>query len=307
MTSLEQIPGAVELRIGMPRVDWHVVWAWIEEHLPEARQLPAWEDCNKAWLELLRDALGGNYVVEESEHFMLLGDGAAPTNELVLSWCEHYRRRILQILADVETNDPSARRPFLLFHDRTSYLDYVMDLYPVEGEFADSGGMFIGHGLPHVALWGFDGATLERTIAHELTHAAMADLPLPLWLNEGVTRVVEDVLLDQSHFVMNGEIVREHRAYWTTETIQAFWSGESFHAPGDVQRLSYSLAEVLVRNLAGDHPGKLPALLNAAEASDAGEQGLREICKTTLAARVSQFLGPGEWGMRLAEPEDDVA
>jgi hypothetical protein len=303
MTSLEQIPGAVEVRIGMPRVDWHVVWAWIEKNVPEERQLPAWEEFSKSWLELLRDALGGNYVVKESEHFMLLGDCTAEANQLVLSWCEHYRRRILQILTGVSTYDPSAKRPILFFHDRPTYLDYVMDLYPVEGEFADSGGMFMGHGLPHVALWGFNSDTRERTIAHELTHAAMADLPLPSWLNEGVTRVVEDVLLDQSHFWINSEIAREHRTYWNPKTIQAFWSGESFHHPGDVQRLSYSLAEVLVRNLASDHPGKLPALLNAAEASDAGEQALREICKTTLAARVSQFLGPGEWGMQLAEPE----
>jgi hypothetical protein len=301
MLALEQIPGAVEVRIGMPRVDWQVVWAWIENHVPEERQISAWEEFGRGWLELLRDALGGNYVVEESEHFMLLGDGATPTNELVVSWCEHYRHRILQILAGVETNDPSAKRPILLFHDRAAYLDYIMDLYPVEGEFADSGGMFVGYGLPHVALWGFDSATLERTIAHELTHAAMADLPLPLWLNEGVTRVVEDVLLDQSHFWMNGEIAREHKVYWNSETIQAFWSGESFHAPGDVQRLSYSLAEVIVRNLASDHPGKLPALLNTADACDAGERALQDVCKTTLAKRVAQFLGPGEWGMKAEE------
>jgi hypothetical protein len=123
-------------------------------------------------------------------------------------------------------------------------------------------------------------------------------LPLPLWLNEGVTQVVEDLVLESSNFFINREQLERHRAYWNKDSIHTFWSGDSFDAADDGQHLSYSLAEVLIRNLMSDFPKSLLKFVTTAHYNDAGEEALRLTCGVGLAERVAQFLGPGNWQPR---------
>ncbi len=41
-----------------------------------------------------------------------------------------------------------------------------------------------------------------------------------MWLNEGVTQVMEDIVVDASEFLASPEWAREHRDYWNATTIQ---------------------------------------------------------------------------------------
>ena len=86
----------------------------------------------------------------------------------------------------------------LAFHDTDTYYDYIADMYPETGEFALTGGMFIDRGYGHLAMCMAYAGDHDRTIAHELSHALLRHLPLPLWLNEGVTQVIEDIVVDRS-------------------------------------------------------------------------------------------------------------
>jgi hypothetical protein len=116
-----------------------------------------------------------------------------------------------------------------------------------------------------------------------------------MWLNEGVTQILEDMIVDVSTFQMNSYIKEEHRTFWNEATIDEFWSGASFYRADDGQRLSYSLAEVLVRNMISDFGKKFNRFLVAAHRDDAGNAAAREVFGVSLGDRMAQFLGPGNW------------
>jgi len=57
--------------------------------------------------------------------------------------------------------------------------------------------------------------------------------------------------------MMNHELARRHRSYWNAESIHSFWFGDSFYFADVGQGLSYSLGQVLFRNLMADY--RLPS------------------------------------------------
>ena len=63
---------------------------------------------------------------------------------------------------------------------------------------------------------------------------------------------------------------------------------------GDAQKLSYSLAEILVHIIASDHAGFLDFLRHAHYA-DAGQTAALDYLGVSLAEPASIFLGPGSW------------
>jgi hypothetical protein len=296
MIDLQAIPGAVQVRLGVPRPDWQVVANWIDGQLPAEKHRAAWNHFTWQWLESLRDQLPGG-VIEGSNHTVLLSDAADDLNSRLLRWSDYYQREIRNFLGLAHAKDHSVQI-LLALSDREWFCDYILDFYPEEGEFAEAGGVFIGAGMPHIVLSTASDWMIEATIAHETSHALLSHLPLPMWLDEGVTAVVEQMANPHASVLMTPELGREHRAYWNHDRIQEFWSGASFVAPDGGQRLSYSLAHVLVRNLIADYPRRITALLNSAEVADAGESALRAACGTGLAERVTQFLGPGDWALR---------
>lgn len=103
---------------------------------------------------------------------------------------------------------------------------------------------------------------------------------------------------------------------WRRAGLGRFWSGEGFHSAGEMQKRSYELAEVLVRNLALDFRPRgfgrdrkpverLLQFLRHASYEDAGDAAAREWLGRDLAAIVGQFLGPGDWGLAGVGQFDD--
>ena len=133
----------------------------------------------------------------------------------------------------------------------------------------------------------------EPIAVHELTHACLAHLPIPLWLNEGMAVLMEDVLAGHRLF-LDKEMVKRHQKYWNEETIQGFWSGESFLAFDDGQELSYNLAHILVRNISQDFTA-FATFSNNASYEDAGELAAKEFLGVSLTQIVGSFLGEGSW------------
>lgn len=294
--SLTPIPGAIEMRESLPRPNWNAIANWLESNVEPDSFHETWASIARDWLGRLAQSLPSGYAVHESSEFLLLTADPLFAKQ-VLRLCEHARRTILQTLDGVACEEGLGKYVVLLFADAESYYDYVTDFYPDEGEFALSGGIFLNDGYGHIAMIPYNLNDCERTIAHELNHAVLRHLPLPLWLNEGVTQFMEDMVVGSSQFMIDLEIVRRHRSYWNDETIHQFWSGDSFHSP-DGQELSYHLSQVLFRNLISDFPKKVKAVLNNANSVDAGNAAFIDACQVTLADRVSQFLGPGDWTPR---------
>lgn len=295
-TTLSSIPGAIEYRSGLPRPNWGAVWEWVEKQKTESEYQEVWSSFARDWLTYLAEALGIGYTVSESVGFLLLANCDRKRTERILGHCEHSRHTILNTLEGAAKDEGYGKHVVLAFGSQEHYYDYICDFYPDEGEFAPSMGMFIKHGYGHFAMSGTCGEHFSRTIAHELNHALLGHLPIPLWLNEGITQVVEDLVVEGSYFTATHEMALRHRAYWNADTIHSFWSGESFYSPDDGQELSYHLAQVLVRNLVTDFPKeKIVQLLNTANFRDAGNSAMLETYGVTVAERVLQFLGDGPW------------
>ncbi|QDV27574.1 hypothetical protein [Aureliella helgolandensis] len=295
--SLSPIPDAIDVRESLPRPKWEVIASWIESNVESTSLDDSWTQIARDWLARLTQSLPSGYTVLESPEFLLLASDESLGTRL-LRYSERARRTILKTLDGVASDEGHGKHVVLLFGDVDSYYDYVTDFYPDEGEFALSGGMFLDVGYGHFAVCPAYGDDYERVIAHELNHALLRHLPLPLWLNEGVTQVMEDVVQDSSYFMVDHEILRRHRAYWNAETIDMFWSGDSFFSPDDGQELSYHLSQVLFRNLMSDYPKAVNAILYNATFVDAGNAAFVASCKMPLASRVAQFLGNGPWAPR---------
>jgi hypothetical protein len=122
-----------------------------------------------------------------------------------------------------------------------------------------------------------------------------------LWLDEGVAQVIERIVVARDGFTIDNIQVEQHRMYWSPRKLQDFWSGCSFGQPDAGQRLSYQLAEVLVRNLLQDHRPRFVDFLAHARQADCGEDAAREYLGMSLGNCAATFLGPGDWKPRVTD------
>ena len=296
---LDDIPGAFKCGHRFHCPQWPAISDWVSTRYSEDQWHVAWTTLGKDWLEHLRSELSGDYAIHESTNFLLLSNQPARQAKRLLEHCEYACQTILRTLDGVARDEGYGKHVVLWFSDMKTYYDYLADFYPEEGEFALSGGVCLNEGYRHMALCQVDDQLPIRTVAHELNHVLLSHLPLPMWLNEGVTQVMEDIVVDASNFFVSPELACEHRNYWNEMTIQQFWDGNSFASPDEGQRLSYHLAQILVRNLMSDYPKQMLKFLASADQADAGNAALQKLCRITLGQRVKQFLGAGDWEPRV--------
>ena len=290
-----EIDGAFEMRIGLPRPNWPGLYEWVERVTPEIDLHVVWTEIAANWLGRLAKTLGGSYAIWESKNFLLLSSRSKSGSEHLIKSCERFRQLILDTLPGVATDGGIGPHVVLAFASVHTYYNYVADFHPEEGEFGGSAGMFLDEDYSHIAVCAPENSDVEPIIAHELVHNLVRHLAMPIWLNEGVTQVVESRLARQSPFELTKDLLKRHRDWWTPETVQEFWKGTVFHAPDDRQELGYSLAQILFRNLMTDYPRGVMTFLRQADAADAGNRALISSCGTSLSDSVAQFLGDGDW------------
>lgn len=286
------LPSHLAWANGFPWLDWGAVEAWtqsIQPALPEHRRR-AMEQCRRAWLLHLRDALGPDFLLHEADHALILSSLEPQVVRATASFVAKTRQRIAKLLGSLAHLPPDQKSVLIVFDDQDSYYHYVGALYPDDGEFAFSGGMFINAGCPHFVTQRADLAQIEPVIAHELTHSAVAHLELPLWLDEGIAVNTEHKLTGMPRNLHTPQQMHAmHLQFWGEAEIQQFWSGDSFHRPDDGQMLSYDLARVLVEKLAGDWSG-FERFASRAARDDAGAQAASEQLGVDLGAWVCALL-----------------
>ena len=311
LIDLDQLAGAFDFQEGFSRPDWVVIGKAIESKAEEADRAAAWDEAAAQWLEQLRRDLGGSYWSRETEHFLLLSAVDGTVAGSILQFAERARSIIVENLRDVAWS-PTWKEVLLLFDDQDDYYTYIAHGYE-KSDIPRTAGVFVKTGYPHVALTFHNQAEACHTIAHELTHGSLHGLPVPLWLEEGVCETLRRMIGGPlsvpgegpaSEYwgavsgwtppVMWDELAERHHAFWDERNIQTFWAGTSFHGPQEAQELSYSLAEVLVHLLSGDHDGFL-SFLGRAHYDDAGQTAALECLDKNLGDVVSEFLGPGDW------------
>lgn len=308
---LAQVEGAFDFEAGFSRPQWDAIGAAIETTVEPENRADAWDEAAVQWLERIATDLGENYHVSTSENFLVLSpveEGAASN---LLRFAERAREIIRHNLKDIAWHT-THREPILLFEDEDDYYTYIAYFYR-EDQIPRSAGVYMKTGYPHMGLVFQNEAMASHTIAHELTHASLHGLPVPLWAEEGVCETLRrmiggpQVASGEGHAnaywagvsgwtppVMYGELSERHHAFWNEKNIQEFWAGASFGCEQEAQELSYSLAEVIVHLLSGNHEGFL-AFITRAHYDDAGQTAALECLNRNLGEVVAEFLGPGDW------------
>jgi hypothetical protein len=277
------------------RPDWEAIGEWIETNLEESERMGAWGMAARQWVDRLAAECGRGYRVFETANFLIVT--AAP-DETAADACQSFEGILKQLVQGLQMGVPRWKQVVLMFADVDLYYRYICFFYP-DGEHPANGGICLsGGGYLHLAFPTVEYARYRSVLAHELTHALLVELPIPTWLDEAVAMQMEDTVCFTARFRLDRELLDQHLAHWDAETIQQFWSGESWQIPGDGFELSYNLAEVIWRKIQGEIAKSREQLLrfiNEATKDDAGEAACLEIFQMGLGEVVADFLGPGEW------------
>ncbi len=261
---------------GLPIPDWPAIYAWLNASTDESTQNTAYSACQRAWLLHLAEALEPAYHLVESDRGMVLSSLEPQVARATLAFMERTLKRISWTLDGVAKIPPYGKDILIVLDEPDDYYRYVSHCYPEDGEFAFSGGMYISAGYGHFVTIKDDLSRIEPVIAHEMTHACLAHLRLPLWINEGLAVNTEHKLAGRGASLWTPQEMREkHLRFWGEAEIQEFWSGISFQRPDDGNPLSYDLARILVAQLARDWP----RFRQFAVAAEQGDGGARAACE----------------------------
>jgi tetratricopeptide (TPR) repeat protein len=289
--NLSEIPGAFHL----PRPNWDVLRTWVKGHTSEADHPRVWAKIAAQWLGILNEALGGGYRTQQSAHLILFTPSDYADAELLLHFAESALAAVVDALGDVAGESWLGPLVVLLFADAETYYLYTSPFHP-EREYGRSAGMCLREGYVHIALLPGPLDMLQRNMLHEITHACLGHLSLPLWLEEGVAQLAEEeVLPSWRRFTLDGKGAEKIRRYWREQGLQDFWWGNGFYLRDSGQGYSYGLAQILFRLLVADYRRRVPDFVRHAQASDAGDSAAREFLGKSLVELAAVFLGNGSW------------
>lgn len=260
-----------------------------------------WTSAAGCWLEALGAALGAGYRVLESEEFLLLSALPDRSAALFMQFCGRALARVRRNLGELANDDLRGKYVAIVVESHDDYYEYVSHYHADGGEYAMSSGMFIHAGYGHFVLPEEGLGAMEPVIAHELTHAQLAHLPIPAWLNEGLAVNTElamfPALADpRSQLYSPRELREQHANYWNPDSIQGFWSGKSFLVADEGNRLSYDLARTITALAARDERA-FRSFVATARMEDGG-MGAEQALGYPLANLAEAVLGEGDWSPR---------
>jgi hypothetical protein len=279
-----------------PRHDWAARWAALESLASDEAREQSWRQQGQQWLTEVVEALGTHVRLHDVGGFWIVSDRAPRELKDVGHLLQRARRRILSDLDGIASDPLFSQLAVLWLEDEQQYYEYIAHYYPEAGEFSVSGGMFLGGGYPHFVFPHYDVFhELEHVMSHELTHALLNHLPLPLWLNEGMAVTMEEAIAGPVHGGLTiPQVLDEHPDFWNATTIQEFWRGDSFSRPDEGNKLSYALAQLLTVNL-GHEYGQFRRFVLASTPQDSGAAAVREAFGVELGDLVGAVFGEGDW------------
>lgn len=274
---------------GFPRIDWDSINANIPEDVSEPVLHEFYEKYSLSWLKLMQDRLP-DYTISSSENFQLLSNYDDRSKKLFLALLETCLSKIMKKLPDIACDEGYGKHVVFAFHKESDYYEYISYYYPVEGEFSTSGASYINDNYGHFVFPRSELAFEESIATHEMTHACLSHLNIPLWLDEGLAVTMQQLLYSKEPFLITKEDRDHHLAYWNNDNIQEFWSGEAFSIP-EISEISYQLAQILTNRIIQDHKNSFANFVNEASWSDAGEGAAIKHLKISLGQLLFGFLG----------------
>jgi hypothetical protein len=296
LINLNEIDGAFEFREGYSRPNWNIIRQEINNKVPADKLSEAWTEAALQWAQELSSNLGKEYHVRSSDKFILVSALALKPADRLLVFAETILERIYTTLGDAAWKSGMGKHVLFLFAETDDYYQYV-SFFNAEGIHPTSSGCLIAKGgYVHIAMPYLDGRHLRQALTHELVHNSVAHLHLPLWLNEGLACLFQRTVAEWSPPILDHELRDAHLAFWTPGNIQKFWSGVSFQEPGESNKLSYGLAEILVQLLSTEANAKkedFAAFVKEADWHDAGQTAALDILQRDLGQVMGTFLGEG--------------
>jgi hypothetical protein len=315
-------PIVVETPTDMPALQWRADSAFpIPRGQAFRRALQAQSVANEKdyWRALFQDwfvALGQELKLHSDyapngfssawrEDFLLLSPLDERRTELLARFCERSARRICRALPELAQKSHDGALPIIVFPDAEIYERYAAHLYRDEAGIA-SAGMFVLAadddelhvssslaGFGHFIVLADEIEHAEPTLVHELTHALLSHLDLPLWIDEGIATMMEGSMAHAATdpaFVINrrADLLRRHRLFWTAQTKPSFWDGSAFR-DGAASELAYDMAFRIVFELARDMPS-FSAFAKAANPEDGGAAAAAEIYGLPIEALLDAHL-----------------
>lgn len=280
---------------GFPRPRWQAIDRLISSQSVVATHAE-WVAVARTWMDATAGHLGAPYEVSETDNFFLLSPLNARQTALLKAFTEKAWKQIGAKLEGLGETESLGKGVVMIFDSHDAYYEYSAHFYS-DGEHPLSSGVFLNGEYGHTAIPFFDIPETEATLAHELTHCFLRNLPLPLWLNEGLAVTMEDELCGNRPLRMDSGRLAEHASFWNPESIQEFWSGQSFQRVDEGIELSYELARYCVRALAHDVPAFIE-FARSASFEDGGEAAALKIYHGSLGGVIHQFFGPGNWSPR---------
>jgi hypothetical protein len=260
---------------------------------------PAWLAVQRTWLTWLAAHFGDGYRLHESADALLLTDAEPRAVKVALDYLTLSQRRVARSLQKLATERLPEKQVVLLLHDEDQYYRYLSGMYPEDGEFPMSAGVHFNGPAPHFVVNGSHLDEVEATIVHEMTHAFVAHLPIPAWLNEGLAVNMEIAFgrVADGHKLI--ELEKRQRRFWTPDLIQDYWSGRSWHRADEGNELSYDLGRLMVAGMSEDW-SRFEAFALAASGEDSGARAAKEHLGICLGEYVRHYLErtDGEWGPR---------
>lgn len=279
---------------GFPRPDWDTIDEIVTTNFSDRDENDLWCEIACFWVEKIKSALSPDYSVYDSANFTVLTSENREYADTLLKFMEDILIRILKILPGIVSDNGYGKHVILIIDDLDHYYSYISYFYPDEGEFAFSGGAYLNKGYGHFVFPHQEIQSAERVAAHELCHALLDHLPIPLWLNEGITVNIENMIIGTRSRIMDHVMIKEHEEFWDKDKIQEFWSGDSFSRPDEGNHLSYHLSQFLVQSLSKDYK-LFKEFANKADYADGGESAAHSVYNNSLGYLIEGLLGNGDW------------
>jgi hypothetical protein len=285
-----------------PLPDWDAVHqSLIGEEMSFTQLHAFWTDLGREWMHLLRPTLGPTYKIYESAHFWLVSEQPEKTCKHLVQWAESTHAKVLK-LVDVDAGKHLfGKCPVLIVPDLDTYEIYRAAYIPEE-HLGPSGGVFLNYGYGHFIFPFYNINQAEPVLVHELAHSLVSHLPLPVWVNEGIAQLCENIISGADG--IDYEKTKEFAGtFWTSHTIQDFWSGRGFSRSDEGQVLSYHLAREVTRELAADR-SRFLSFLREVHISDSGASALLKHFGLTPRELLSDYLGDADWSPMPQQPPD---
>lgn len=283
----------------LTRPNWEGIYQYVNREFSTTDQEQLWNSIARGWLNALIEKLPAGYSYVETENFILVSKTNDRYVELFQMFLERCLKRLLGIMKGIANADGFGKYVVMIFDDVDTYHDYTSYYGPQQGTYGLSSGMYLNDGYGHFVFPHQQLDFAEPIAAHEMTHALLSHLPIPLWLDEGMAVNMEAMITGLAPPQLDKEMYEKHHNFWGEQEIQEFWYGSSFHRPDDGQELSYQLAQILVTNLSENYQA-FSEFANKADRRDGGEAAAAEVFDISLGNLIGNFLGEGNW---WPEPE----